>query len=179
MCCNRSIKIGTLSQTPSQVLANLEIALPSVVKNIHDGWENVQSLSIKTNSSASLPIWSCELGAEGGGRWDGLVAGDESDESSSDEEGGEEAEDSDEDEAMQMDELKAPPILPPKEKSKGTKRVAEEGEGEKPKKKAKGEVSAGLPQSIPSPSLQLQKAVSPVSLEAISSISYMSALPVG
>ena len=108
-----------------------------------------------------------------------MVAGDESDESSSDEEGGEEAEDSDEDEAMQVDELKAPPILPPKEKSKGTKRVAEEGEGEKPKKKAKGEVSAGLPQSIPSPSLQLQKAVSPVSLEAISSISYMSALPVG
>ena len=75
-CRPRSIKIGTLSQSAPQVLSNLTTALPAVVKRIKGEWENVQSLSIKTNSSASLPIWSCELGGEKGGRWDGLVATD-------------------------------------------------------------------------------------------------------
>ncbi|KAG5222577.1 ribosomal protein L1p/L10e family-domain-containing protein [Salix suchowensis] len=37
-------------------------------------WDNIQSLHIKTNSSVSLPIWSCSLDDESGGRWDGLIA---------------------------------------------------------------------------------------------------------
>ena len=43
------------------------------MKHIKDGWDNIQSLHIKTNSSASLPIWTCELGDAKGGRWDGMV----------------------------------------------------------------------------------------------------------
>lgn len=69
----RSIKIGTVSQSPVNVVANLKTALPAVVKAIKGGWDNIQSLHIKTNTSTSLPIWSCELGADVGGRWDGLV----------------------------------------------------------------------------------------------------------
>ena len=68
------MKIGTISQKPAQVLANLETALPEVVKHIKGGWDNVQSFFLKTNSSAALPIWQCNLGAESGARWDGLVA---------------------------------------------------------------------------------------------------------
>jgi hypothetical protein len=44
----------------------------------------VQSLSIKSTKSASLPIWSCKLGTEEGARWRGLqpedgVGGDDGD----------------------------------------------------------------------------------------------------
>ncbi|KZT38913.1 ribosomal protein L1 [Sistotremastrum suecicum HHB10207 ss-3] len=70
-----SIKIANLSHTPAQTLANLTTALPEVAKRIRGGWDNIQSLSIKTSSSISLPIWSCELGAGPGGRWDGLSIG--------------------------------------------------------------------------------------------------------
>ncbi|KAJ7465128.1 ribosomal protein L1p/L10e family-domain-containing protein [Mycena latifolia] len=69
-----AIKIATVSHKSSQVLENLQAALPVIVKNIKGGWDNVQSLLLKTNSSAGLPIWSCDLGAGEGGRWDGLVA---------------------------------------------------------------------------------------------------------
>jgi len=34
--------------------------------NVYEGWENVQSLHIKTSQSVSLPIWSCDLMDE---RW--------------------------------------------------------------------------------------------------------------
>jgi ribosome biogenesis protein UTP30 len=66
------VKIGTLSQTPAQVLANLEIALPAITAAVRGGWDNVQSLGIKSTKSASLPIWSCKLGNEEGARWHGL-----------------------------------------------------------------------------------------------------------
>jgi ribosome biogenesis protein UTP30 len=69
-----SIKIGVLSQTPSQIIANLKSALPAVVSHIKGGWDNVQSFHIKTNSSASLPIWTCSLGEGENGRWAGLGA---------------------------------------------------------------------------------------------------------
>ena len=68
-----SVKFGTLSQSPDQVLANLKTALPAVIAAVHGGWDNVQSLSIKTSKSASLPIWSCKLGNDKGSRWDGLT----------------------------------------------------------------------------------------------------------
>lgn len=62
-----SIKIGTMSQTPAQILANLQTALPVIGAKISGGWANVQALSIKTNASVSLPIWNCslEVGGEG------------------------------------------------------------------------------------------------------------------
>jgi len=67
-----SVKLGILSQTPAQVLANLEVALPAIITAIRGGWDNVQSLSIKSTKSASLPIWSCKLGTGEGARWHGF-----------------------------------------------------------------------------------------------------------
>jgi len=139
-----SIKIGTVSQTPSQILDNLKAALPAVVKHIKGEWDNIQSFHIKTNSSASLPIWSCNLGGEEGARWDGLTAGvssqEESDGDDSEVDAGEEV-----DKAAvtgkkvtgkmvgDADELEAS-----KERGKRKKRAAEE-EVTKPQKKAKAE----------------------------------------
>lgn len=72
--CTSSVKIGVLGQHSSaQLLQNLTTALPHVIKNIRENWDNVQSIHIKTSSSASLPIWSCRLDEEEGGRWDGLT----------------------------------------------------------------------------------------------------------
>ncbi|KAF9468667.1 ribosomal protein L1p/L10e family-domain-containing protein, partial [Collybia nuda] len=118
-----SIKVGTLSQKPNQIIANIKMALPSVAKNIYGGWENIQAFHIKTNSSASLPIWSCTLDENEGGRWNGLTAA--SDEGSDDE--------SDDEEEMEVDvaEIKKAAL-------KGKKRAQEDEESEKPKKKAKG-----------------------------------------
>ncbi|KAJ3520290.1 hypothetical protein NM688_g9185 [Phlebia brevispora] len=118
-----SIKVGTLSQQAIHVLANLKAALPAVAKAIKGGWDNIQSLHIKTNSSISLPIWTCELGAEEGGRWDGLV----------DVEMGDAKEASGEEDGSEDEVEDAPP------KKKGKKRAAEDDE-EKPKKKAKSSV---------------------------------------
>lgn len=74
MHCVSSIKIGVLGQHSSaQLLRNLSAALPHIVKNIRENWDNVQSIHIKTSSSASLPIWTCGLDEEEGGRWDGLT----------------------------------------------------------------------------------------------------------
>ncbi|KAG6812717.1 hypothetical protein H0H92_001078 [Tricholoma furcatifolium] len=64
-----SIKFATLSHNPKQVLANLKTALPAIAKHIAGGWDNIQALHIKTNSSVSLPIWSCTLDDAEGGRW--------------------------------------------------------------------------------------------------------------
>ncbi|KAI0762023.1 ribosomal protein L1p/L10e family-domain-containing protein [Trametes elegans] len=122
-----SVKIGTISQKPAQVLANLETALPEVVKHIKGGWDNVQSLLIKTNSSAALPIWQCPLSAEAGGRWDGLTAR----ESDGEDEEMEDAAASGSDADMEVDK----PAIGAK--NKGKKRAAEEAEKEQPKKKAK------------------------------------------
>ncbi|CAE6390844.1 unnamed protein product [Rhizoctonia solani] len=63
-----SIKIAPTTFTSSQVLQNLTTALPEIVKHIEGGWDNLQSLHIKTSGSMSLPIWSCHLSE----RWDGL-----------------------------------------------------------------------------------------------------------
>ena len=50
-----------MSQTPSHILENLRTALPAVAQAVKGGWDNIQNLAIKTNSSVSLPIWSCTL----------------------------------------------------------------------------------------------------------------------
>ena len=57
----RSIKIGKMSQTPSHIVENLQTALPAVAKAVKGGWDNIKNFTIKTNSSVSLPIWSCSL----------------------------------------------------------------------------------------------------------------------
>jgi ribosome biogenesis protein UTP30 len=81
-----SIKFGTLSQSPAQVLANLTTALPAIIAAVHGGWDNVQSLGIKSSKSASLPIWSCKLGNDEGSRWHGLTLEAEDGEDSEDDE---------------------------------------------------------------------------------------------
>ncbi|KAG8700180.1 hypothetical protein FRC08_004861 [Ceratobasidium sp. 394] len=80
-----AIKIAPISFTPAQVLENLTTALPNVVKHIKGGWDNVQSLNIKTSTSVSLPIWSCDLGSGEGGRWAGMVGASEESEKESSE----------------------------------------------------------------------------------------------
>ncbi|KAF9453160.1 ribosomal protein L1 [Macrolepiota fuliginosa MF-IS2] len=65
-----SIKIGTLTHKPTQVTANITKAIPAIVSHIPGGWDNIQTLFIKTNTSVSLPVWSCDLSE----RWSGLVS---------------------------------------------------------------------------------------------------------
>ncbi|CAE6413595.1 unnamed protein product [Rhizoctonia solani] len=90
-----SIKIAPTTFTSSQVLENLTTALPEIVKHIQGGWENVQSLHIKTSGSVSLPIWSCDLSE----RWDGLGPVEEVEaEVSEESEGGEESEEEEQEE---------------------------------------------------------------------------------
>lgn len=70
-----SVKFGTVGfHDPTKLFNNLKTSLPLVVKSVKGGWDNIQSIHIKTNSSASLPIWSCELSDSKSGRWDGLTA---------------------------------------------------------------------------------------------------------
>ncbi|KAG5646492.1 hypothetical protein DXG03_003257 [Asterophora parasitica] len=130
-----AVKIAILSQTPAQILANLKVALPAIAKHISGGWENVQALHIKTNSSVSLPIWSCNLDESEGGRWTGLTAKpeEEGSDAGSDEEGGE---------AIVVDEQKVA-------EGKGKKRTQEDDEVEKPNKKAKGTKGQTLKASTP------------------------------
>ncbi|KAF6755760.1 ribosomal protein L1p/L10e family-domain-containing protein [Ephemerocybe angulata] len=94
-----SIKIGVLSHTPVQIVANLQKALPTIAANIKDGWENIQALHIKTNSSVSLPIWSCSLDASEEGRWHGLEAVEETEDVSAAAKGKKRTSSSDEEES--------------------------------------------------------------------------------
>jgi ribosome biogenesis protein UTP30 len=115
-----SVKIGLLSHAPEKVLDNIKISLPAIVNNIKGNWDNVQSLHIKTNSSISLPIWTCELGGATGGRWDGMVQSkDTLEESKSDE-------DSDSNDTDMDSEELVPEVPVSKGKSKGTKKPLNE-----------------------------------------------------
>ncbi|KAJ6468991.1 ribosomal protein L1p/L10e family-domain-containing protein [Mycena vitilis] len=120
-----AVKISIVSHKPSQVLENLRAAIPTIVKNIKGGWDNVQSLLLKTNSSVALPIWSCDLGDSEGGRWGGLVASADDDETS--------VLEADDEMDVVVEDKGA-------RKGKGKKRAVaeEEAEVEEPKKKAKG-----------------------------------------
>ncbi|KAK0222134.1 ribosomal protein L1 [Armillaria fumosa] len=133
---NTAIKIGNMTHTPAQILANLKVALPVIAKRISGGWDNVQALSVKTSTSVSLPIWSCSLGDKEGGRWEGLNV-------DPDAEGSGEGDD---DEAMVVDK---PASKEPKSPSNGKKRAAADDEPEeisKPKKKTKGVEGKSVPE---------------------------------
>jgi len=151
MSLDSSVKLGTVAQSSDKILANLKTALPAVVKVIKGGWDNVQSLSLKTSTSVSLPIWTCDLGAEAGGRWEGLIADVEmsgSEEEDVEDDEGEDEEEEEEDNDDNDDESGDEEAEAPKVKAKGSKpapvlkvskkRVAEAEEDEsKPKKKSK------------------------------------------
>ena len=113
-----------MSQTPSHILENLQMALPAVAKATKGGWDNIQNFAIKTNSSVSLPIWSCTLVEAESGTWNGLQTvnvenTDEDAESDSEE---------DEEEAK---------VVKEQGSGKGRKRVTDSDEEEKPRKKSK------------------------------------------
>ncbi|KAF8333561.1 ribosomal protein L1p/L10e family-domain-containing protein [Cantharellus anzutake] len=55
-CMN--VKIATATFTDNQIIENIAIAIPAIVSKIEGGWDNVQSLHIKTSQSVSLPVWS-------------------------------------------------------------------------------------------------------------------------
>ncbi|KAG1821318.1 ribosomal protein L1p/L10e family-domain-containing protein [Suillus variegatus] len=115
-----SVKIGLLSHTPEKILDNMKISFPAIVNNIKGNWDNIQSLHIKTNSSISLPIWTCELGDATGGRWDGMVQSkDASEESKLDE-------DSDSNDTDMDSEEHVPEVPVSKGKSKSTKKPLNE-----------------------------------------------------
>ena len=117
-----------MSQKPSQILENLKTALPAVVQHIKDSWDNVQSLFIKTNSSVSLPIWTCNLDDSNEGRWDGLTAKVE------EEQGGSRDEEEVESDAEPTPEVKRTNDA----KTKGKRRVSEDHKNEdEPNKKRK------------------------------------------
>jgi ribosome biogenesis protein UTP30 len=118
-----SVKIGTLTHTPTQILANLRTALPALAKRIPEGWDNLQSLSIKTSSSTSLPIWTCELGSDG--RWSGVKVKEQADEKESvaEEEEVSPGVSADEEED---DDILSPPPSPPAKKAKKAKTAAVE-----------------------------------------------------
>ncbi|KAJ7160877.1 ribosomal protein L1p/L10e family-domain-containing protein [Mycena filopes] len=146
-----AIKISTVSHTPAQILENLTAAIPEVIKGIKGGWDNIQSLLLKTNTSAALPVWSCDLTAAEGGRWAGLVAGEEE----------------------RADEEMEGVVEEKKQRGKGKKRaVAEEEVDEKaagePKKKAKGANGKPVSVSATSPSSSKPATVKPVTTKPIS-----------
>ena len=132
-----------MSQTPSHILENLQTALPSVAKAIKGGWDNIQNFTIKTNSSVSLPIWSCTLDGTEGGRWNGLQA--------------EDAEEEDEDGTSDSEEDEEVKVVKEKQASgKGRKRASNSDEEmedvSQPRKKSKA--ANGTPTAnvkVPSP----------------------------
>lgn len=59
-----SVKVGTpLEQhTEAELLENLLAIIPQVAAKLPlGGWKNVQALHVKTSTSASLPIWNCNM----------------------------------------------------------------------------------------------------------------------
>jgi ribosome biogenesis protein UTP30 len=124
-----SIKFALLSHTPAQIISNLQTAVPAIIKNVKGEWGNIQSLHIKTNSSVSLPVWTCSLDESEGGRWGGLTLDDEEDEMVVDEENDVEAVVEKKAKGAREDDVA-------ERKGKG-KRVSEEEMEVNPKKKAK------------------------------------------
>lgn len=64
-----AIKIGSLAaHNPEQLRENLLAVLPHLAVRLpNGGWDNVQSLHIKTTTSMALPLWNCSLAEDGEG----------------------------------------------------------------------------------------------------------------
>lgn len=127
-----SIKVGKMSQNPSQIVENINTAIPAIAKAIPGGWDNIQSLHIKTNSSVSLPIWSCVLEDTETGGWHGI---------------GQEGSVTREEEEDREDAAKAKNSK--KSKSKKRSPVSEDEAEEAPRKKAKSIDPAGKSKGKP------------------------------
>ncbi|KAG4103048.1 ribosomal protein L1 [Neocallimastix lanati (nom. inval.)] len=53
-----SIKIGLTNQTPEEIAENIMYSINYIVEKVPGKWKNIQRLSIKTNKSVALPIYS-------------------------------------------------------------------------------------------------------------------------
>ncbi|ORX87550.1 ribosomal protein L1 [Anaeromyces robustus] len=53
-----SIKIGLTNQTPQEIAENIMYSINYIVEKVPGKWKNIQRLSIKTNKSIALPIYS-------------------------------------------------------------------------------------------------------------------------
>jgi ribosome biogenesis protein UTP30 len=57
-----SVRVATPStSTPAQAVENLLEAIPQVVAQIQDEWDNILSIGIKTSNSVFLPVYSAKL----------------------------------------------------------------------------------------------------------------------
>ena len=109
-----SVRVATPStSTPAQAVENLLEAIPQVVAQIQDEWENILSIGIKTSNSVFLPVYSAKLD----GRFDGSTKKD----SKAD---------------VEMEESPAPVSAPAKKEAvkQKTKSVAAEAAGKEKKK---------------------------------------------
>lgn len=61
-----TIRVATHEQhSPKQWVENIVATIPHLAVRLpHGGWDNVQALHLKSSSSLSLPIWSCDLGSD-------------------------------------------------------------------------------------------------------------------
>lgn len=58
---NTSIRVGTLSMTPEQLVENTAAVVAALIpKHIEQGWRNIRSLHLKGPATKALPIWSPE-----------------------------------------------------------------------------------------------------------------------
>ncbi|KAF9898967.1 hypothetical protein BX616_003409, partial [Lobosporangium transversale] len=53
-----AVRIGLTSQTPAEITANIETAIPHIVAKIPRQWKNIQAINLKTSSSIALPIFN-------------------------------------------------------------------------------------------------------------------------
>jgi ribosome biogenesis protein UTP30 len=143
-------------------MANIELALPAIAKNIKGDWENVQSVHLKTNQSAALPIWSCNLED----RWTAPAVeqvGAEID--SSEVDGTDGSADSDEDEDDEEMEAPAPQ---PKSKEKGKKRALEVENNDGSKKKARKAItSVSTPVPVSAPAKPISKKLANADVDGV------------
>jgi ribosome biogenesis protein UTP30 len=58
---NTSIRIGTLSMTPQQLVENTSAVVAAIIpKHVEQGWRNVRTLHLKGPATKALPIWLAE-----------------------------------------------------------------------------------------------------------------------
>jgi ribosome biogenesis protein UTP30 len=59
-----SIRVGSTDMTPDQLVANLEKVIDGVVEHIPGQWKGVQSLFLKSEKSAALPLYEAIASVE-------------------------------------------------------------------------------------------------------------------
>ncbi|KAJ3410959.1 Ribosomal L1 domain-containing protein 1 [Chytridiales sp. JEL 0842] len=53
-----AIKVAHTELTPTEIVENIEAAIPLIVNKIPRKWSNIQSIHLKTSESASLPLYN-------------------------------------------------------------------------------------------------------------------------